>query len=271
MGLNEKDLVGCTVGIISTMNDGTRISGTGFFFSFDSGTERKVAIVAVKHIVKNVGECVLRFIVEGNGEEFVYQSVPGLIGDSSEGPWIAHPNPDIDLCILPAEYIYNKLENEGKRISYAVLPEDSMPTKRTYELMSLFEDFIYVVYPEKIDEQGPSQSVIRLGINSTPLNPDYINNPFFYIDATIYGGSSGSPVFLYQHPIFHGDDGHLYHGIQYRLIGVLQAAVDHNAYGKIDYTDSRGESFKMAPVPVTPNDFGRVIKIEYLRDFRDIF
>jgi hypothetical protein len=40
--------------------------------------------------------------------------------------------------------------------------------------------------------------IIRRGITASPLQINYSGRPTFLIDASVFGGSSGSPVFLYN-------------------------------------------------------------------------
>lgn len=57
--------------------------------------------------------------------------------------------------------------------------------------------------------------ITRRGITATPLHVDFENAPRFLIDAAIYGGSSGTPVFVFNQGSYTKPDGGLYAGIRF--------------------------------------------------------
>ena len=58
------------------------------------------------------------------------------------------------------------------------------------------EDIVFVGYPNDIYDRRNLLPVVRRGITATPVSIDFEGKPAFLIDASIFPGSSGSPVFL---------------------------------------------------------------------------
>ena len=66
--------------------------------------------------------------------------------------------------------------------------------------------------------------IVRKGITATSLQLDFNNEPKFLIDAAIYGGSSGSPVYIFNQGSYSPANGGLVAGTRLKLIGIVYAA-----------------------------------------------
>ena len=64
--------------------------------------------------------------------------------------------------------------------------------------ISRIEDITVVGYPDGIWDSYNNMPIVRKGITATSLQLDFNNEPKFLIDAAIYGGSSGSPVYIFN-------------------------------------------------------------------------
>ena len=53
-------------------------------------------------------------------------------------------------------------------------------------------------YPNGIYDTANLLPVFRRGITATPPQVDYNDRPVFLVDASVFPGSSGSPVFIYN-------------------------------------------------------------------------
>lgn len=101
-----------TIRIETEIPDGIS-TGTGFFLSLKNNKEEHThipVIVTNKHVIKNAVRGKLRFSIsesEGNPIEGQYFD---LIIDNFENMWIKHPEPNIDLCILPIANIHRQIQ-----------------------------------------------------------------------------------------------------------------------------------------------------------------
>ena len=57
------------------------------------------------------------------------------------------------------------------------------------------EEIVFIGYPSGLRDEHNSTPLIRRGITASPIWNDFGNDPIFLIDAGVYPGSSGSPVF----------------------------------------------------------------------------
>lgn len=62
--------------------------------------------------------------------------------------------------------------------------------------MDAVEDLLMVGYPNSLMDETNHLPIVRKGITATPYVVDYDGQAEFLIDASVFPGSSGSPVFL---------------------------------------------------------------------------
>ena len=108
-----------------------------------------------------------------------------------------------------------------------LLHRSSSPVaRRGSELQQIdaLEDVIFVGYPELAYDQRNNLPVFRRGITATFPWIDYKGKPEFLIDASVFPGSSGSPVFIYNRPPWLNKYGQSQHEERLLLLGVLRAA-----------------------------------------------
>ncbi len=77
-----------------------------------------------------------------------------------------------------------------------VTPDLIPSDKLLGEEIDAVEDIVFVGYPSDIYDRRNLFPVVRRGITATPMSIDFEGKPAFLIDASIFPGSSGSPVFL---------------------------------------------------------------------------
>ncbi|MCH8230625.1 MAG: hypothetical protein IIA53_09885 [Chloroflexi bacterium] len=64
------------------------------------------------------------------------------------------------------------------------------------EEIDAFEEVIFVGYPVGMYDTKNFTPIMRSGTTATPVQLDYQGKPAFLIDASVFPGSSGSPVML---------------------------------------------------------------------------
>ncbi len=60
------------------------------------------------------------------------------------------------------------------------------------------EEILYIGYPSGLFDSYNNTTIIRKGTTATHLKLDYEGEPKYLIEASVFGGSSGSPVFLFD-------------------------------------------------------------------------
>ncbi|OCW93954.1 hypothetical protein A9168_09575 [Macellibacteroides sp. HH-ZS] len=190
-----ENLIFTTVRIETVLNNGTISTGTGFVFEYSNNTKQYLFIVSNKHVIKDAIIGKLEFNKAINGEPDLGNKHTLIITDF-EKRWIGHSNPDIDIAITPFAPILKDLMSNNINIYFRSIPETLIPHKSIINDIDAVEDVIIIGYPNGIYDKKNLLPIVRKGITATPANIDFEGLPTFIIDASIFPGSSGSPVFI---------------------------------------------------------------------------
>ena len=112
------------------------------------------------------------------------------------------------------------MKQEGKDIFFISIPKSLFPTQEQLKEISAIEDIVFVGYPNAIRDEVNLSPIIRRGITATPVDRDYENKPIFLIDASVFGGSSGSPVFIFNQGSY-AHKGGLTMGTRVMFLGIV--------------------------------------------------
>lgn len=141
--------------------------GTGFLMSIN----RFIFLVTNKHVIEDAEKIHVKFFGQSD-----FTPIPNQ--------FISSNNYDIAIQFL------NKIPDTIECIS-----ENSIPSEEDIEELDSIEDIIFIGYPTGLYDKYNHSPIVRKGITATPLSLDYENKSLFLIDASIFPGSSGSPVF----------------------------------------------------------------------------
>ncbi|MDH5783464.1 MAG: hypothetical protein OEZ35_07370 [Candidatus Bathyarchaeota archaeon] len=101
--------------------------------------------------------------------------------------------------------------------------------------------------------------VVRKGITASPIILDFRGEPQFLIDASIFPGSSGSPVFLYNPGMYADKSGGTVVGTRLYFLGIIASV-----FFQKDFNEIRIRSIPTVDVPVAVSrqmvDLGIVFK-----------
>lgn len=172
---------------------GTSI-GTGFLYNapLNDGTDRVVTLlISNKHVFQNPnGAISFTFNKKDQDSEPDLGNIHTFSGNEFSGIYSEHPNPDIDLACINASVITHEEHN----VYYRNL---------TLDMISDFseEDFVpgldiwFVGYPANRFDVSNNLPLLRKGYVSSIPKVNFNSKEEFVIDAQVYQGSSGSPVF----------------------------------------------------------------------------
>lgn len=265
----SEQLAHATVRIETSHNDGSIGTGTGFFFNF-AGKEpglRIPTIVTNKHVVADapIGKVHLTFKDE-HGEQAVGKHLALQIENFSPA-WVGHPDPSVDLCVLPINPMLAHLDSQGQRFFFVPLDETLIPTHEELADLMALEDILMIGYPNGIWDSTNNMPILRRGVTATHPRLDYEGRKEFVIDAACFPGSSGSPVFLFNQGTWSTRQGANIGGTRIKLLGLLYAGPQHTASGEVRIvnvpTQQRAVAFS-----TIPNNLGFVIKSERLNEMR---
>jgi hypothetical protein len=146
-----------------------------------------------------------KFIVKKFGIEF-----PKL--------WICHESQD--LCILPLMPLFSK---ECTRPYFICISKEIIASESQLQHLYSGEDILFVGYPHGVYDRINNFPIFRRGTASSHPAVDFENKPEFLIDASVFPGSSGSPVFIYNNT-WYAESNSLRSGPRLLFLGILTSA-----------------------------------------------
>jgi Trypsin-like peptidase domain len=252
--------------LIETLDEkGIRSSGTGFFFSFfRHGTTSVEAIITNRHVLQNASSVFVTLTVSKDGlPQFAKTKRLQLLH------WLFHPDPTIDLAMIAIWPELGPLVATGETFMMVASEPSLVPTDaELHDLMPL-EDVLIVGYPDGISDGVNNVPVFRRGITATPVYLDFQGKPQFLLDAAIFPGSSGSPVFLFNQGTWSDRAGHVVMGARLRLLGIVFAVAQHKSDGQIVIRPAPTQSLPSVETLI-PNNIGLCVKAAKVLDFEPL-
>ena len=167
--------------------------GTGFFYRapLNDGTNRSIILlISNKHVFRSPKG---RLIINLNRKKG--DGTPDFGNIITFGPagfeaiYFAHPNPEVDLACVNVSEI-------TRRGAFCKYLDNNFLKPIDYEKVALGSDVIFVGYPENRYDVVNNLPLIRRGSIASMPNIDFNGRGQIVIDAQIFPGSSGSPVFV---------------------------------------------------------------------------
>lgn len=210
---------------ISTVGPNGSGSGTGFFFQLIRADGVVPFIVTNKHVIENTTSGTLTFTLQKEGKPILGQGLDyHVIPTDWQSMWQGHPSPDVDIAVCPLNPIVVAVEREtGFSPFTASVADNQIPTKSQLNELDALEEVLFVGYPNGIWDNKNLLPVMRRGTTATPLQVDFEGAPKFLIDASVFGGSSGSPIYILRNGSFNSKGGDLVIGTQFYFVGVVAA------------------------------------------------
>lgn len=184
-----------TVRIEAKLKDDNISVGTGFIFNYNCDEKDYLFLVTNKHVISNSNEGTLLFNLTDRKIPLLGQR-HGIHISNFEEQWTMHKNPDIDIAIMPFAPAYHQLAEKNIYVYFKVIQRSWVPSQEQLDQIDAIEDVIFIGYPNNIYDRANLLPIVRKGITATPISIDFEGKPSFLIDASIFPGSSGSPVFI---------------------------------------------------------------------------
>lgn len=265
----SESLMHSAVRIENKKSNGTISSGTGFFFRlFFTDEWHLPVIVTNKHVIENSEICYFHIAVQDESGLPAYGKSVRVEIQSPK--WLGHPDGDIDLAILPiGKFFEGFTEKFGRPFWVGLTPDLSWEENAIRDLLPL-DDVIIVGYPNGIWDSKNNLPVFRQGITATPVYLDREGCPEFLVDAAIFPGSSGSPVFLFSRGVWVDRSGGVNAAsARVALLGVIHSVALHTATGEIRFEQIPTAVRPLSVSPI-PNNLGVCVKAEKILDFERV-
>ena len=206
-----------TVPVYATMPNGDISCGTGFIFSVQQTEEMSIPLLITNyHVVHNANDVCIEMHVSTSGKP-THEVVRARFGNEliSNGKLR-----DLDLVVFPIAGALTAFQQKGIEVFYRSIDFSVIPTEDIINSLSAVESITFIGYPNSIYDINNKIPVVRQGITATPIWNDFQGNEQFLIDAGVFPGSSGSPVFIYNQGSYPTKDG-IAIGSRVLFVGVL--------------------------------------------------
>jgi len=193
-----EQLMFITVRITTLTADGRAGSGTGFLLSKENhqgGTS--LLVVTNKHVVEGAATVTMHFLAaSGNSPKLGQERT--LVAVSQQ--FIGHPDPEIDIAMIGVGGALQQLAELGTPAFFRSVSLSMCATSEVLMDFEPIEPVTFIGYPNGLYDSASFLPIVRQGYAATAMDVDYEGKPTFLIDASVFPGSSGSPVFLVPRP-----------------------------------------------------------------------
>jgi len=193
-----KDLMFSVLRLVTSNKDGkTGNTGTGILVDLELTPETLTPVLITnKHVVQDAIEISVH-LPAGEGPRDVSLGNTVQIQMKLEGEGFFSPrDSDIDIAILPFGAVLRALENLHPKPFMRFLPVSEFPSSEEYGSLDALEEVFFMGFPDGRWDSVNKTPIIRRGVTATPATLDFDGKPEFLIDASVFPGSSGSPLFV---------------------------------------------------------------------------
>ncbi len=243
--------------------------GTGFFFNLRINDEEYPLLITNKHVVENSHKGIFKFTKkDANGDPILHDHFTMICTNQFVNSWIFHPDPAVDLCVLPINPLLQQVASRGIELFFAALDTDLIVTQIESKQMDAIEDVIMIGYPNGLWDTKNNMPIVRKGITATPPYIDYEDKKEFLIDAACFPGSSGSPILSCNIGGYRDKFGNINLGTtRITLLGILYGTYQQAITGDIQLQVVPDAYQKISAISNIPINLGCAIKAERILDF----
>lgn len=252
-----------TVRIESYAADAATV-GTGFVYAVE--TERGTAhfLVTNKHVLHGASRLRVRMVRGDQDLPLLGQATEITLEGVTVGSWVGHDDPAIDVAVLPLAPVIQAMIDRSAPPFFRSLSPEHFPTDDLLDQLDAIEQVTFVGYPNGLYDTANFLPIARRGSTATPVEVDYQGRPAFLIDASVFPGSSGSPVLLLDRGMYQTRDGGTVVGGRFACLGIVAAVHIRRLDGTVvDLTTALGVQFD------EPIDLGIVYKAKTIDETVD--
>lgn len=235
MNINDisTQLLYTTVPIYAQKRDGSFSSGTGFIFSLMEQQDTSIPLLITNyHVLQDSIAGFVEFHIAEKG----LPSEKSIRIQFNESIIIGNKLGNLDLIAIPLAGTLNDLQQKDIHIFYRAVAENMVPKDEEIEYFAAIENITFIGYPNGLYDNINKLPIIRQGITATPIWNQFKGEDVFLIDAGVFPGSSGSPVFIYNHGSYPTKDG-IAIGNRLLFIGVISETMIRNEADGRSYLD----------------------------------
>lgn len=215
-------------------------TGTGFLYQVTHPTtnQAKVLILTNKHVVR--GASVVRFVLSSapsvgdldDAHQPVGRNDHPIVLDLSAN-LLPHPDPDIDLCGIDITVPYGQLLQAGRQLRSMNITSDWLLSTADRKSLPDIQQVLVIGYPSGLWDSHNNMPIARRGTTATHALARYAGKRNFLVDVAAFQGSSGSPVFAYESPMFRQSDGSFSPGTKAAFLGIVWGVIERTTLGEL--------------------------------------
>lgn len=237
---------------------GTSI-GTGFLYQYKD----RLFLVTNKHVVQGVYE---GSYVMMKADTSVHNWKP-IIGQGvrftfKASDFLGHPDPKVDVAVANISLKVTEAKQQNNPVYCLRVDSGIIPTQEQFDkFINPLEEVVFIGYPSGLWDEKNLLPIMRKGITATPCYYDFMGEKKFLIDASVFPGSSGSPVFIYYSGGYHDNEGGLYAGTFICFLGIIA-----QTYHRLEEGEIKVRNIPTSNVPYSQSkqmiDLGIVFKYD---------
>lgn len=235
MNINDisTQLLFTTVPIYTLMSDGRQSSGTGFIFSVLEENNKSIPLLITNYHVLNTAiagffEMHISKKNKPSEQSIRVQFDKDIINGNKLG--------ELDLIAVPLAETLNDFRQKGIEIFYRTVNQNMIPTVEQLNEFAAIEDITFIGYPSGLYDNINKLPIMRQGITATPIWNNFKGEEIFLIDAGVFPGSSGSPVFIYNQSSYPTKDG-IVIGNRLLFVGIISETMIRDEKDNKSYLD----------------------------------
>ena len=258
----------CTTRIATENSNRNKYSGTGFFFDLNIDDKRVPLLITNKHVVEGMEKGEFRITMSDAEGQPLYTKHMLICQEGFAHNWIFHPDPNVDLCVLPIAAFLDGMRQQGGKPFFRCLSNTMIPAQADLESLDAIEEIVMIGYPNGLWDSVNNMPIARRGITATPVYLNYEGKREFVIDAACFPGSSGSPVLICDIGGYTDKKGTLNLGHpRIMFLGILYAGPQLTVAGEIEIVTIPHVQQRAVSISSIPNNLGFIIKSECILDF----
>lgn len=234
-------------------------TGTSFVFrDATSPADSQLFLVSNKHVVAGAEKGYLYFAAEGPDGQPVKGKPFFVQNDMFWMQWHGHPDPNVDVAVMPLSWQLDMIARGGSKAFLRPITLDEVADPSTLQNIDVTAPVLFVGFPNGMFDETHYLPIFRRGYVATAPDIDFNGEPIFLIDASVFPGSSGSPVFTVGDSLVGGTP-------SMKLLGVIAAVYTQPSEGEIFW---RSLPTVREPIPKVDQmiDLGLVFKSRCIRE-----